>query len=294
MKEVNTTEEKKPQNVSQATQQEDAALKVMMQFFADEMLPFLGIQGKAVSAAPTESIYLELKKLYEDFNLVMEDGSWKHFEFQSTDKGVNDLKRFRSYEAVASFTHGVEITTYVLYSGTIKHPVTEFTEGVNTYRVVPIIMKDKNADELIRNLKEKAARGGVISKADLIQMTLSPLMGGNISLKDRILAAYELTGKATEIEITSEEKRKIEAVIYTMADKFLDSISMKEAEDAIKMTKLGQMLVNDGFSQGIQKGTEQTKLDSARNLLDLLDEKTIAERIGLPLETVKQLKTENK
>ena len=35
-------------------------------------------------------------------------------------------------------------------------------------------------------------------------------------------------------------------------------------------------------------------MPGVRELLDLLDEKTIAERIGLPLETVKQLKTENK
>ncbi|WP_373214544.1 hypothetical protein [Ruminococcus sp. 5_1_39BFAA] len=55
------------------------------------------------------------------------------------------------------------------------------------------------------------------------------------------------------------------------------------------MTKLGQILVNDG----IEKGTEKTKLESARNLLDLLDEATIAERIGLSLETVKRLKEEN-
>lgn len=31
-----------------------------------------------------------------------EDGSWKHFEFQSTDGGIPDLKRFRVYEAIAS------------------------------------------------------------------------------------------------------------------------------------------------------------------------------------------------
>lgn len=99
----------------------------MMQFFSEDILPFLGIEGKVVSAAPTESIHLELKKLFEDFNLIMEDGTWKHFEFQCTDNGVDDLKRFRSYEAVASYTYGVEITTYVLYSGKIRRPVTEFT-----------------------------------------------------------------------------------------------------------------------------------------------------------------------
>ena len=39
-------------------------------------------------------------------------------------------------------------------------------------------------------------------------------------------------------------------------------------------------------------GEQEAKLNNARNLLDILDEKMIAERIGLPLETVRKLKKE--
>lgn len=73
-------------------------------------------------------MYLELKKLNQDFNLVMEDGTWKHFEFQSTNEGLEGLKRFRTYESASSYQYHVSITTYVLYSGTIKNPMTEFSE----------------------------------------------------------------------------------------------------------------------------------------------------------------------
>lgn len=126
-------------------QHEDAVLKTAAQFFAKELLPYLGIDGKVISSAPTESIVLNLKKFYENINLIMEDGTWKHFEFQSKNEGIPGLKRFRSYEAV---------TTYVLYSGNIQNPVTSFTEGINTYHVIPIIMKDHSADDLIKTLKE--------------------------------------------------------------------------------------------------------------------------------------------
>lgn len=85
------------------TQHEDAVLKTAMRFLADEFLPYFHIEGKVVEFAPTESIHMEVKKFYEDINLVMEDGSWKHFEFQSTDGGIPDLKRFRVYEAIASY-----------------------------------------------------------------------------------------------------------------------------------------------------------------------------------------------
>ena len=77
-----------------------------------------------------------------------------------------------------------------------------------------------------------------------------------------------------------------------MADKFLDSMSMEEVEAAIKMTRLGQMLYKDGFDDGFTKGADKTKLENAMNLLSALDVQTIAKCIGLPVETVQELKDE--
>lgn len=119
-------ESEKPEEKNAGVQQhEDAALKLSMQFFADELLPWFNITGKVAAIAPTELIHLDLKKFYQDYTLVMEDGTWKHFEFQSTNEGISGLKRFRVYEAMASYQHKVAVTTYVLYSGTIRNPITE-------------------------------------------------------------------------------------------------------------------------------------------------------------------------
>lgn len=277
-----------------AAQHEDAVLKTMMQFFANELLPFFHIEGHVVSIAPTELVQLEIKKLFQDFNLVMDDGSWKHFEFQSTNDGIAGLKRFRAYEALTSLQHNVSVTTYVLYSGTIKHPVTEFSEGVNTYRIVPIIMQDWDADELIEVLETKLKRNLPITKEDLVLLSLCPLMGGRKALKERIKAAYAITKEATQIN--PEEVRKIEAVIYAMADKFLDYLDIEEVMEEMSMTRVGRMLVKEGIKEGIKEGfatgTEQTKMADARNLIDVLDVTVIAERIGLPIETVQKIKEE--
>ena len=101
---------------SQLQRQEDAVLKVGMQFFADELLHFFQIEGEVDKIAPTEQVHLELLKKYEDFNIVMKTGGWKHFEFQSTNEGKAGLKRFRTYEAIASQQYDVEITTSVSYT----------------------------------------------------------------------------------------------------------------------------------------------------------------------------------
>lgn len=242
-----------------AREHEDAALKLSMQFFANELLPYFGIEGKVVSVAPTELVELEIHKLFQDYNLVMEDGTWKHFEFQSRNEGIQGLKRFRTYEAVTSYQYSVEITTYVLYSGNIKNPVTEFKEGINTYRVHPIIMKKDNADELLQKLEDKIKKGEIISKKDLVPIVLCPLMGGETTLKDRIKRSFEITQASKDIP--KEEIEKIEAVIYTMAEKFLEEMDIKEVREMIKMTKLGQMLVNDGREEGRIEG-EKSKLSN--------------------------------
>ena len=267
-------------NGSGIYQHEDAVLKTAMQFFADELLPYFGIKGKVVSFAPTELVELELHKLFEDFNLVMEDGSWKHFEFQSTDKGIEDLKRFRVYESLSSYQYKTTVTTYVLCSGKIRHPVTEFTEGLNTYRVHPIIMRDKNADKLIQELRQK--QGEKITKQELIPLILSPLMDGESSQLERIKTAYDITGNVTEI--SRAEIRKIEAVIFAMADKFLENVELEELEASLKMTRLGQMLVNDGIAQGMERGIAQGIERGVENTL--INTIKICEGFGNPKDDV--------
>lgn len=95
---------------------EDLAMKMAAQFFAEEMVPYFHIKGKIKQSAPTEHVYLRVKQMFEDFNYVMEDGSWSHFEFQSTYHGTVDMKRFREYEAVTGRTFDVPVITYVVFT----------------------------------------------------------------------------------------------------------------------------------------------------------------------------------
>lgn len=254
-------EERQKQNT--ANQIEDSAMKTMVRFFADDMLPYLGIQGKVKMVAPTEEIHMEIKRVYEDMNLIMEDGTWKHFEFQSTNGGVTDLKRFRVYEAITSQQNKVPVITYVLFSGKIKNPQYQFTEGINTYRVIPIVMQNKNADRIIKRLRKKQKKSRPITREELVSLVLTPLMQGKISIKDRIKNAFQIIGE--ENCMKAEETQKIQAVIYALAEKFLKNEEMDEIKGVINMTRLGQMLVNDGINQGMSQG----KAEAIVEILDI-------------------------
>ena len=85
----------------------------------------------------------------------------------------------------------------------------------------------------------------------------------------------------------------MENLAGAMADKFLEPADLQEIVEAISMTRLGQMLVDKGMQEGREEGREENKLANARKLIDLLDERVIAERIGLPLETVRKIKQES-
>lgn len=272
--------------VFKASQHEDAALKTAMHFFAEELLPFWGIEGKVVGFAPTEQVHLEIQKLYQDTNLIMEDGSWKHFESQSKNEGLAGLKRFRQYEATASRQYGVSVITYVLFSGKIQNPMTEFTEGINTYRIIPIIMKKENADSFLKELLEKKNAEKPITREELVRLTLCPLMGGEIGIKQRLQIAYEIA--RGETAVTKEEIQKIEAVIYAMADKFLEGLDMEEFVEGMKMTRLGVMLVKEGK----QEGMKEKEAEIIKNLLGVLDDEILMERLHISKERLEEVKAQ--
>lgn len=117
------------------------------------------------------------------------------------------------------------------------------------FQVQPIIMQDQNADEVLGKLQQKVESGEKLTKEDLLPLVLCPLMGGETSQKDRVQAAYNITNKA--IAEDDELIRKVEAVVYVMADKFLDSVDMKELKEELKMTRQGRMMYEEGRLDGM-------------------------------------------
>lgn len=144
--------------------------------------------------------------------------------------------------------------------------MTELREGVSIYRIVPIIMRDKNADRVISDLRQKVDKGEPLTREDLLPLSLCLLMDGAMSQKDRVKSAFDITGKAEGMN--TEDKAKIEAMVFVMADKFLGQVEMEEIKEGIRMTKLGQMLVDLGKEEG--RGEEAQRY--SRLIISLTDE----------------------
>lgn len=263
---------------------EDRALKLAVQFFGRELLPRLGVQGKIKRIAPTEQVHLEMKDFFQDFNFEKEDGTWLHLEFESDAITMEDLRRFRSYEAVTSYYYKVEVTTYVLCTASVKNTRTELRQGINTYRVRMIRMKEKDAGQIIASMEKKQKKGR-LTRRDLVLLLMTPLMSGSQPQAKRIDRSLRLIQSA-QGSLKKEELLQMESVLYAFALKFLTQTEMKTIREVFTMTILGQLLEESGIEKGMEKGIELTK-----KAFKLLNQGATVEEIAKELQiSVKEVR----
>ena len=253
------------------TKHEDAILKMGFDYFRDVILKILGINYDFVESGITELVELTIHSLYMDFTFLTTGGFYIHIEFQTTDSGKKDLRRFRAYESVLSHKTGKNVITYVIYSGGIKHAVTKMNCGVNEYQVIPIYLSDKDADTVLKRLEKKKQNGELFTEEDFAMLALTPLMSSKKERKDVILESLKLS--KTEKSITAE---KTMAMLYTLADKFLEGKELEEIKEAVAMTRIGQMIFDDGVVRGREEGrVEGQKVTTKR--MNMLTAKLLKE-----------------
>ena len=120
----------------------------------------------------------------------------------------------------------------MICSSRVKILRDRITDGINTYRVRLIRLKDEDADEVLK-------RG--------------------------------------EDVFPKEDVRKMEAILYTFAVKFLDKQEIGLIKEEMAMTILGQMIWDDAMEKGIEKGIEKGRKEESerygRLILKLSEEK---------------------
>ena len=231
---------------------EDAVMKMGVDYFRDTILKSLGIDYEFVDVGSTELVELTIHSMYMDFTFLTKEKFYIHIEFQTTDKGESDLRRFLAYDAVYSHKTGKNVITYVIYSGGIQSVKAELNMGLFTYRIQPVYLKEKSADDVFDRLSEKQRHGEKLTKEDYAILSLTPLMSGTMQMKDKIRTAILLTKR--NADLTAE---KTTAMLYTLADKFLDNADLDEIKEVVVMTRIGQMLLDEGIERGIERGMER-------------------------------------
>lgn len=235
---------------------EDAIMKMGFEYFRDSLLKTLGVPYEFVDVSQTELVELTITKLYMDFTFLTTENKYVHFEFQTTDKKEADLRRFRAYEAVFSHRQGKDVITYVIYSGGITNTVTEMNCGINVYRVQAIYLKEKDAEEVFDRLRKKQQNCEKLTEEDFAQLSLTPLMCGNDQKKTMIKNALQIARQSQTIAA-----EKTMAILYTLADKFLEGKDLDDIKEVFYMTRIGQMIFDDGVEKGKSDGRIEGRLE---------------------------------
>jgi len=145
--------------------------------------------------------------------------------------------------------------------------------GINEYNAKVISMYDKDGDIIFNKVEEKLRDKEEITKQDLVALIFSPIMGGKLTKLDKILKSIRLVKK-----IDNEYRYDMESMLYAFADKFLDGKDLEKVKEEISMTKLGEMLVEDG----IKKGEEKKAIEIAKTAIkEGMSDELIAKLTGL-------------
>ena len=244
------------------TKHEDAVMKMGFDYFRDTILKTLNIHYEFVDSKPTEAIEIHIDNLYMDYNFLTTEDVIVHIEFQTTEDHVtDDLMRFHVYEAILMRKEKKKVITYVIYSGGIKKVKTKLDCGIYTYQVNPVYLTGHDADEIFQSVKAKIEAGEPLSEDDFANLTLTPLMTSKMCRKDVIKEAIQIVKQ--EKQLTAE---KTIAMLYTLADKFLSAGELNEIKEVLAMTRLGQMLYDDGMKKGMEKKENQLTELTARVL----------------------------
>nr|WP_156211901.1 hypothetical protein [Clostridium butyricum] len=261
-------------------------MKRAMDIFAEEGLKFFGIDKKVRDIGSTEIVVLEIKNMFMDYTFLMEDDSYIHFEFQTSDKGIKDLRRFRTYEALLNMQTGKDVVTYVVYSGDIKNPLSGYESGINTYKVNAISMANKDGDKIFNEIIEKMKQGEELSKQDIIALTFTPIMDSKLSKSDKIINAIRVVK-----DIDKEYRYDVESILYAFASKFLEGKDLEKVKEEIKMTELGRSLIEEGLAKGIVEGENKKTIEIVKNAIKRgMDNNIISDLTGLSNEEIEAIR----
>ena len=153
----------------------------------------------------------------------------------------------------------------MLCASKAKVPKNHLSQGLYTYRVRVIRLKDYNADKIIRRVEKKQRKRG-LRRRELPELLLTPLMEGETPQAERIQKGFEILQRERG-NLDNGELIHMQSVLYALMTKFLTPEEIKEIKEMMFMTLMGQLLMEDGIEKGMEKGLERGEFKTLRELV---------------------------
>lgn len=110
-----------------------------------------------------------------------------------------------------------------------------------------------DTDQIYRELSDQIHRHEILMEEELMKLMVLPLTVKGKEKKQEVIV------KAVELAKQIPDRRQVVqalAGILTFSDKVIDEAYRKRVKEEMQMTKVGQMIFEDGFEQGSRTGIQ--------------------------------------
>lgn len=255
---------------------EDTSFKELSLGLKDGFKELLSLDANLIDTLPTEIQHIDTQVNFIDQVYNTDKEFLIHLEFQSTNKGKSDLRRFKYYNANLSMRYNKDVYTYVIYTGKIKNPLTQLKDNFSSYSIKAICMSKYFAEDVVNDLNEKLIKCKTLTDYDYLKLALTPLMANRLGLKSAMMNSVNILKSIGNINIRKSEI--VTNVLILLTDKLFDGQERKDIEEALRMCDLVKQFIEEGKVEGKIEGLieiiekklkKNMKLDAIIELLEI-------------------------
>lgn len=245
-----------------AYQNKDIASKITAESMLGKTLEAFGFPNlKVVKLLPTNLPAIESNELQLDNLFQLEDGSIAIIDYESAFTKKNFIK-YLSYAARVLKRYASEgkldmvekLKILVIYTADVEWAQEVYDLGDLILQVEAAYLVNMDSEKIYCMLEEKIYAGKILTENELSQLMLLPLtVKGKAKKQVYIEKTVELARNITD------HGQAVQALagILTFTDKVIDPDYAARIKEEMHMTKVGQLIFNDGWEAGLMKGKSE-------------------------------------
>lgn len=245
-----------------AYQNKDIASKVTGEALVGRSLaPFGRPDLKIVGILPTNLPAVESNELRLDNLFLLSDGAIAIIDYESEFDRTNFVKYMnyiarviRRYADQKHLDELKQVKMVVIYTADVESADSIYDLGGVVITVEPAFLIHLDTDEIYRGLSEKVRRRETLSEEELMQLMVLPLTVKGREKKQTVIV--RAVGLAKQIPDRDQAVRVLSGIL-TFSDKVIDESYRERVKEDIQMTKIGQMIFEDGVEMGLEQGMER-------------------------------------
>ncbi|MCI8534769.1 MAG: hypothetical protein HFG68_04255 [Hungatella sp.] len=265
---INTNRET-DKDIEIAYQNKDIVSKLFGDRMKGKSLSLFGLKShlKVLDVRPTNIPIVQVKELRMDNLFELEDGSVAILDYESAYKETNFTKYGRYIMEVIDryLTEGKQpdIHMMVLYTADIAKVKSIMKRTACSIQIEASYLSGMPSEEWLEDAKSCILKG-VINDEVLMHLVILPLTYKGEEKKQK--AIKQCVDLAKQIP-DKEQETFVLAGILTFTDKIINKETRQYIKEALGMTQVGKMLMEEGRQEGIQKGRQEEATQTTINML---------------------------